>query len=425
MDLNQLKLSRWIGRINKITGLLVEATLPGAVMGELCELETESGERRLAEVVGFRDQRAILLVLGAGGGLYHGAAVHPTGRQLQIALSPDLLGRTLDSLGQPLDGLPPVVADEWRTVDNDPPEAYGRPRIDQVFETRVKAIDGLLTMGVGQRIGLFAGSGVGKSTMMGMIAKYGRADVNVISLVGERGREVQDFIEESLGPEGLKRSVVVIATSDQPPMFRLKCLYTATTIAEYFRDQGNNVLLMVDSVTRTAMAAREVGLSVGEPPTMKGYTPSVFAILPRLMERAGYSKYGSITGLYSVLVDGDDFNEPIADTARGILDGHILLSRQLAARNHFPAINVLGSISRLFTEVTTKEQQQLAGQLRDLMARYEKSEDLISIGAYTGGDERLDRAIALQDGINGFLRQPTDEPVPYEQMFNQLKTLLS
>ncbi|HEY9885722.1 MAG TPA: FliI/YscN family ATPase, partial [Vampirovibrionales bacterium] len=355
------KLAKWVGSVSKIVGLMIECKIPGATIGELCEIVTEGGEKRLAEVVGFKDDTCILLLLGAGGGLHQGSKVYPTGKTLQVPVGPQLLGRVLDSLGNPLDGKPLKGIKERRGVDADPPEAYGRPRIDEVFSTGVRAVDSLLTLGVGQRVGLFAGSGVGKSTLMGMIARYSDADVNVIALVGERGREVQDFIEESLGEEGLKKSVVIIATSDQPAMFRLKCLYTATTIAEYFRDKGKKVMLMVDSVTRTAMAAREVGLSVGEPPTMKGYTPSVFAMLPRILERAGRSKQGSITGIYSTLVDGDDFNEPIADAVRGILDGHILLSRDVAAKNHFPAINILGSVSRLFTELSDEPHKKAAG----------------------------------------------------------------
>ncbi|MDX1918602.1 MAG: FliI/YscN family ATPase [Candidatus Caenarcaniphilales bacterium] len=419
-------LKRWVGTVSKIVGLMIECRIPGATIGELCEIVTDDGDKRLAEVVGFKDEICILLLLGAGGGLHQGSKVYPTGKTLQAPVGQAMLGRIVDSLGRPLDNKPLTGINEWREIDADPPEAYGRPRIDQVFATGTRAIDGLLTLGVGQRVGLFAGSGVGKSTLMGMIARYSDADINVIGLVGERGREVQDFIEESLGEEGLKKSVVVIATSDQPAMFRLKCLYTATTIAEYFRDQGNKVLLMVDSVTRTAMAGREVGLSIGEPPTMKGYTPSVFAMLPRLLERAGRSKLGSITAIYSVLVDGDDFNEPIADTTRGILDGHILLSRDIASRNHFPAINILNSVSRLFTELADKPHQQAAGDIRNAMAMYQKSEDLITIGAYNfGTDPRLDRAIQLQDPINQFLIQATHEPTPYKETIEKLKGIAS
>ncbi len=418
------RLTRWIGSVSKIVGLMIECKIPGAMIGELCEIVTDNGERRLAEVVGFKDDTSILLLLGAGGGLHQGSKVYPTGKTLQVPVGKAMLGRIVDSLGRPLDGKSLNGVKEWRGIDADPPEAYGRPRIDEIFSTGVRAIDSLLTLGVGQRVGLFAGSGVGKSTLMGMIARYSDSDVNVIGLVGERGREVQDFIEESLGPEGIKKSVVVIATSDQPAMFRLKCLYTATTMAEYFRDQGKKVLLMVDSVTRTAMAGREVGLSVGEPPTMKGYTPSVFAMLPRILERAGRSKKGSITAIYSTLVDGDDFNEPIADTVRGILDGHIILSRDIAARNHFPAINILGSVSRLFTELADKDHQQAAGDIRNLMATYQKSEDLITIGAYNKGtDPRLDRAIDLQDPINNFLKQGTYEVSKIEDTLRALKQI--
>jgi flagellum-specific ATP synthase len=420
------KLTRWVGTVSKIVGLMIESKIPGATIGELCEIVTDSGDKRLAEVVGFKDETCILLLLGAGGGLHQGSKVYPTGKTLQVPLGNSMLGRIIDSLGRPLDGRSLSGIKEWRGIDADPPEAYGRPRIDEVFSTGVKAIDSLLTLGVGQRVGLFAGSGVGKSTLMGMIARYSDSEVNVIALVGERGREVQDFIEESLGPEGIKKSVVIIATSDQPAMFRLKCMYTATTIAEYFRDKGKKVLLMADSVTRLAMAAREVGLSIGEPPTMKGYTPSVFALLPRVLERAGRSKKGSITGIYTTLVDGDDFNEPIADTVRGILDGHIILSRDIAAKNHFPAINVLSSVSRLFTELADKEHQAAAGDIRNVMANYQKSEDLITIGAYNKGtDKNLDRAINLQDPINEFLKQHTHAPNEYKNTIKQLKDISS
>lgn len=421
--IDQEKLTQWVGTITKISGLMIEAIIPGATIGELCNIVTDSGESRMAEIVGFRGDVSMLLVLGAGGGLHQGSKVYPTGKSLQIPVGHSLLGRIIDSLGQPLDNKPLEDIEEWRGLDNDPPEAFGRPRIDEVFATGVRAIDSLLTLGVGQRVGLFAGSGVGKSTLMGMIARHSDSEVNVIALVGERGREVQDFIEASLGEDGLRKSVLVIATSDQPSMFRLKCLFTATTIAEFFRDQGKKVMLMVDSVTRTAMAGREVGLSVGEPPTMKGYTPSVFAMLPRILERAGCSQTGSITAIYSTLVDGDDFNEPIADTVRGILDGHVLLSRQVAAKNHFPAINILGSVSRLFNELADDAHKESAGQFRDLMATYQKSEDLITIGAYQGGDKQLDRAIALQDKMNEFLKQKVEYASPIQETLATLKSI--
>lgn len=413
-------LIQWIGKVNKISGLMLEATIPNAHIGEICIIKTDSGEIRKAEIVGFKDDTSMLLVLGAGGGLHQGAKVYPTGKTLQIPCGWNMLGRIIDSMGNPLDGKELPVVDEWRDVDADPPEAFGRPRIETVFSTGVKAIDGLLTLGEGQRVGLFAGSGVGKSTLMGMIARYSDAEINVIGLVGERGREVQDFIEQSLGEEGLKKSVLIIATGDQPSMFRLKCVFTATTIAEYFRDQGKKVMLMVDSVTRTAMAGREIGLSIGEPPTMKGYTPSVFAMLPRLLERAGKSKDGSITAIYSTLVDGDDFNEPIADCVRGVLDGHILLSRAVAARNHFPAIDILGSVSRLFTEITSKEHQKAAGNMRNMMATYAKNEDLVTIGAYEGGNPELDHAIHSQSSINSFLKQGVYDSVDFDDSINEL-----
>jgi len=417
---------RWIGSVSKIIGLTLECTIPGALLGEVCEIVTDSGEKKFAEVVGFRGEKTLLVLLGSSGGLHQGSKVYRTGKILQIPVGQSLLGRVLDSLGKPIDGKPLGDFQEYRGIDADPPEAFGRPRIKEVFSTGVRAIDGFLTLGVGQRVGLFAGSGVGKSTLLGMIARYSDSEINVISLVGERGREVQDFIEESLGEEGLKKSVVVIATSDQPSMFRMKCLYTATTIAEYFRDQGKKVMLMVDSVTRMAMAGREVGLSLGEPPTMKGYTPSVFAMLPRVLERAGNSKRGSITAIYSVLVDGDDFNEPIADTTRGILDGHILLSRDLAEKNHFPAINVLGSISRLFTELAQDQHKQATAELRNLLAVYQKSEDLITIGAYEKGtDTKVDRAIDLQEPIEDLLKQDTYSPTRFEETIESLVSIAS
>jgi flagellum-specific ATP synthase len=324
-----------------------------------------------------------------------------------------------------MDHKPVPVYEEYRDIEQPAPDSFGRPRIHDVFSTGVRAIDGLLTLGVGQRIGLFAGSGVGKSTTMGMLARYCSADINVICLVGERGREVQDFLEESLGEEGLKRSVCVIATGDRPAMMRMKCLFTATTIAEYFRDKGKNVLLMVDSMTRTAMAARDVGLAVGEPPTMKGYTPSVFSMIPRVLERAGKSQLGSITAVYAVLVEGDDVNEPIADTVRGVLDGHIWLSRRIAERNHFPAIDVLGSISRLFTEITDEQHQASAANMRNLMSTYKENEDLINIGAYEkGSNANIDKSINLKGEIDKFLKQGKKEATPFPQTVQHLNSIM-
>lgn len=414
----------WEGYVSKVVGLLLEAQLPGAMVGEVCTIITQAGVHKTAEVVGFRGDVCLLLLLEEGKGVSQGCKVIPSGKTFQIGLSNELLGRVINAVGEPLDHKPAPVYQEWRDIEQAPPDSYGRPRITEVFSTGVKAIDGTLTLGRGQRVGLFAGSGVGKSTLMGMIARYSEADVNVIALVGERGREVQDFIEASLGPEGIKRSVTVIATGDQPAMMRMKCLMTATTVAEYFRDQGKKVLLMVDSVTRMAMAARDVGLAVGEPPTMKGYTPSVFSLIPRVLERAGNSTTGSITAIYAVLVEGDDMNEPIADTTRGVLDGHIVLSRRIATRNHYPSIDVLGSVSRLFTEIADPQHQRAAGNLRNSMAVYGENEDLINIGAYErGSSQMIDATIEQKPRIDKFLQQSINESVPYTETVRQLKSL--
>ncbi len=415
-ELSKNELRRWTGYVNKVVGLLLEAKLPGAMVGELCNVITDHGEMKPAEVVGFKGDVSLLLLLVDGKGVHQGSKIIQTGRPIEVLVGEGLLGRILDVFGRPLDGNNLEGSFFPKPLDANPPDAYGRPRIDTVFSTGVRAIDGLLTLGIGQRVGIFAGSGVGKSTTLGMIARYGDADVNVIALIGERGREVQDFIEVSLGEEGLKKSVVVVATSDQPAMLRMKCLYTATTIAEYFRDQGLNVLLMADSVTRLAMSARDVGLSVGEPPTMKGYTPSVFAMLPKILERAGRSKEGSITAIYTVLVEGDDFNEPICDAVRGILDGHIILSRAIAAKNHYPSIDVLNSVSRLFTELASKDHQDAGGFIRNMMATYNNAEDLIAIGAYEkGSDPRIDKAVLLKPVIDSFLQQGIFETCSYEE----------
>jgi flagellum-specific ATP synthase len=423
--LDNFESREWYGYVSKVVGLLLEAQLPGAKVGEICRIVTDEGEEKLAEVVGFKGQVSLLLSLVDGKGISQGCKVFPTGSTLQIGLSPDLLGRVINAVGEPMDKKDPVVPEEFRDIEQAPPDSFGRPRIKEVFATGVRAIDSTLTFGEGQRIGLFAGSGVGKSTTMGMIARYSDADINVIALVGERGREVQDFIEASLGEEGMKRSVCVIATGDQPAMMRMKCLLTATTIAEYFRDKGNKVMLMADSVTRMAMAARDVGLAVGEPPTMKGYTPSVFSLIPRVLERAGKSQDGSITAIYAVLVEGDDMNEPVADTVRGVLDGHIVLSRKIAHKNHYPAIDVLGSVSRLFTEITSKEQQAQAGELRNLLAVYNENEDLINIGAYErGSNPTIDKAIDKVPQINAFLQQGIYDQISYEDTLNQLKVMM-
>ncbi len=364
----------------------------------------------VAEAVGFRDRHVLLMPLGELGGISAGSDVVSLGKPLQVALSPALLGRVLDGLGRPLDGkgrIPNAVSAQITGV---PPSALTRRRVDTPLSLGVRAIDGLLSCGRGQRVGIFAGSGVGKSTVLGMIARNTEADVNVIALVGERGKEVRDFVERDLGEAGLRRSVVIVATSDQPALVRIKAAFVATRIAEYFRDDGLDVMLMMDSVTRFAMAQREIGLAIGEPTTTRGYTPSVFALLPKLLERAGTSERGTITGLYTVLVDGDDMNEPVADAVRSILDGHIVLSRKLAAANHYPAIDVLASVSRVMTDVVSREHVTCASAVRDLMATYREAEDLINIGAYVAGSNpRVDLALARYEEIRAFLRQGINE----------------
>ncbi|SHE35639.1 flagellar protein export ATPase FliI [Caloramator proteoclasticus] len=414
---------KFIGKVKKVVGLTIEVEGINAFIGELCNIKLLNGKYVQAEVVGFTDKGILLMPLGDLTGVSTGSLVFPTGSQLQVPVGKQLLGKILDGLGRPLDGSS-IMYEAKYNLDSDPPNPLQRKRITDIIPTGVKAIDGFLTCGLGQRVGIFAGSGVGKSTLLGMIAKYSEADVNVIGLIGERGREVKEFIEKDLGEEGLKKSVIVVATSDQPPLLRLKGAFTATAIAEYFRDQGLNVMLMMDSVTRFAMAQREVGLTIGEPPTTKGYTPSVFAMLPRLLERSGNSNKGSITAFYTVLVDGDDFNEPIADAVRGILDGHIVLSRKLASMNHFPAIDILSSISRLMPQIAQENHYQKASELRDLLAIYKESEDLINVGAYQkGSNYKIDRAIALNDKINGFLRQKMNEHHRFAEVLEMLNSI--
>ncbi|QGP92840.1 putative ATP synthase YscN [Neomoorella glycerini] len=397
------------GKVTRVTGLTIEARGLKAAVGELCHIYNNGAAPVVAEVVGFREEVTLLMPLGELEGIGPGCRVMAAGHGHRIPVGRGLMGRVLDGLGRPLDGMP-LVGGDLQPVNNRPPHPLARRRIKEILATGIKAIDALLTCGCGQRVGIFAGSGVGKSTLLGMIARHSTADINVIALIGERGREVRDFIEGDLGPEGLARSVVVVATSDQPALVRIKGAFTATAIAEYFRDQGQNVLLMMDSLTRFAIAQREIGLAIGEPPATRGYTPSVFASLPRLVERAGNGAKGSITGLYTVLVEGDDMNEPVADTVRGLLDGHIVLSRKLAARNHYPAIDVLQSISRLMPEITSRDQQDKAGYLRDLLAAYQEAADLIEIGAYQqGSNPRVDAALQYYVAIQAFLRQGVDE----------------
>ena len=420
------ELYTYLGKIDKIVGTTVESMGPACRLGDVCTIDVVEGEALvMAEVVGFRENRVLLMPYEEMEGIGYGSAVRNTGERLRIAVSDQLIGRTVDAMGMPIDGLGPVGDVSYYTITGKPSNPMTRPRIDTVIQMGVKAIDGLLTVGKGQRMGIFAGSGVGKSTLMGMIAKNVKADVNVIALVGERGREVLEFMEKDLGPEGMRRSILVVATSDQPAMLRKQCPSVATGIAEFFRDQGYDVLLMMDSLTRFAMAQREIGLAVGEPPVSRGYTPSIYAELPKLLERSGNFQKGSITGVYTVLVEGDDTNEPIADTVRGILDGHIVLSRRLANSNHFPAIDIGASISRLMADIVSDEHKRLAARVRDVMGIYEKNADLVSVGAYKAGtNPRLDYALGKMDGINQFLTQGVDEAFSYEEDLEAMRKLL-
>ena len=415
------------GRIVEVVGLLVESTGPSASIGEVCRILGKNGELIvLAEVVGFRSERTLLMPLGTIEGVHPGNTVVATRRPLMISVGYELLGRVLNGIGKEMDGKGPLETPIERPIFSEIPDPLKRNRVSKPFQTGIRAIDGFLTLGEGQRVGIFAGSGVGKSILMGMMAKNCRADVNVIVLVGERGREVRDFLERDLGEEGIKRSVIVVATSDQPALIRLKASMVGAAIAEFFRDDGKKVLFMCDSITRLAMAQREIGLTIGEPPTTRGYTPSVFAMLPQFLERAGNSDKGSITGLFTVLVEGGDMDEPVADAARGILDGHILLSRELANKNHFPAIDILGSISRCMTDVIDDSHRRIVGDLRDNMATYKSNEDLISIGAYEKGrNPKIDKAIQLHDHINRYLKQDRNETATFEQARNMLNQLLA
>ena len=411
------------GKIENIVGMSIEAS--GAV-GDICRIYNgDSGGQVTAEVVGFKNDHILLMPYSDMSGISAGNFVRNTGAQLTLQVGEFLRGRIINALGQPIDGKGPFEGGTPYCVGGNYINPLQRPPIRERIQFGVKAIDGLITIGKGQRIGIFAGSGVGKSTLMGMIAKNVTADINVIALVGERGREVLEFVEKDLGPEGMKRSILVVATSDQPAMLRMKCPSVATGIAEYFRDQGYDVLLMMDSLTRFAMAQREIGLAIGEPPVARGYTPSMYAEMPKLLERSGNFSRGSITGVYTVLVEGDDTNEPIADTVRGILDGHIVLSRQLANSNHYPAIDVSASISRLMVEIVPPEHRQLASRIRDIMSVYEKNADLVAIGAYKPGSNRkLDFAMSKIDAVNGFLTQDVNEAFSYEQCVEEMGKLL-
>lgn len=409
------------GKVDQIIGMTMEATGIACNIGDTCTIEADDGRNIPAEVVGLRGGKALLMPYQDIEGIGYGSIVRNTGEKLAVRVGEGLIGRTVDALGHPLDNAGEIEGDVFYPINGTPQNPMDRPQIDTPIQLGVKAIDGLLTMGKGQRMGIFAGSGVGKSTLMGMIARNVKADVNVIALVGERGREVVEFINRDLGPEGVKRSVLVVATSDQPAMMRSKCALTATAIAEYFRDQGMDVLLMMDSLTRFAMAQREIGLNIGEPPVARGYTPSIYSTLPKLLERSGNFEKGSITGIYTVLVEGDDANEPISDTVRGIIDGHIMLSRKVAMKNHYPAIDVLASVSRLMNEIASAEHLEAAGKMRRLMSVYQENQDLISIGAYkSGSNPELDYAMTRMQEINAFLQQKVDEPFLFEQTIELL-----
>lgn len=417
---------QYYGKVSKVVGLTIESDGPEVNIGELCKLHASKGKRIIhAEVVGFKDNKVLLMPLGEMTGVGPGNLVVASDSVLKVGVGKNLIGRVLDGMGVPIDDKELLKPDQYYPINNKPPHPLNRKRITEPLTLGIKAIDGLLTVGKGQRIGIFAGSGVGKSTLMGMIARNTKADVNVIALIGERGREVKDFLEKDLQEEGLSRSVVVVATSDQPALVRLKGALAATAIAEYYRDQGKDVLLLMDSLTRFAMAQREIGLSIGEPPVSRGYTPSVFGIMPKLLERSGNSNKGSITGLYTVLVDGDDMTEPVTDAARGILDGHIVLSRSLANKNQYPAIDVLASVSRVMPDIITPEHKKAAGELKKALAIYTDAEDLINIGAYVkGSNEKIDYAIGLIDGIMGFLQQSTEDRFTFEEVLEMLYSVL-
>lgn len=413
------------GKVTQVVGLVIEASGPQASIGDLCEIRSPGRDTPLlTEVVGFRADRTLLMPIGEIAGVTIGSEVVAESHEPRVAVGPDALGRVLDALGRPIDGGSPIAAADTYPLRSAAPKAMERLPIHAPLPLGIRAIDAALTCGKGQRIGIFAGSGVGKSTLLGMAARHSRSDVNVIALVGERGREVREFIENDLGPEGQKRSVVVVATSDEPALVRLKCSFTATAIAEFFRDQGLDVLLMMDSVTRLAMAQREIGLAVGEPPSAKGYTPSVFALLPRLLERAGNNDKGTITGIYTVLVEGDDTNEPISDAVRAILDGHIVLTRDLAHRGHYPPIDILQSVSRVMPQITPAQQQAAARELRRMLAAHRDAADLIAIGAYqAGSNPETDQAIAAMPRIRQFLQQSIDDGTPYDDAIVRLQSV--
>lgn len=416
------------GTVTKVIGLVAEGRGIKAPLGSTCQLIPDAHGTQViqAEVVGFRDDVLLLMPYGEMRGIRPGSLIRNTSTPPLFPVGLRYLGQAIDAFGLPLDPARRITPARFNPLYADPPNPLTRPRISEPLDVGVRAINGLLTLGKGQRVGIMAGSGVGKSTLMGMMARYTAADINVIGLIGERGREVIEFIEKDLGPEGLARSVLIVATSDQGPLVRMRAAYAATAMAEFFRDQGKDVLLMMDSVTRFAMAQREIGLAVGEPPATRGYTPSVFSLLPQLLERAGTGEHGSITGLFTVLVEADDMNDPIADSVRSILDGHVVLNRELATQNHYPAIDVLESVSRLTRDLTTPEQQTLAACAREAMAIYRKNQDLVNIGAYpAGSNAAIDLSIRLRDPLNQFLRQRVDEGVPASESWQRLAGVLS
>jgi len=424
--LDHLNPIKTVGSVKRAVGLVVESQGPPVSVGELCEIVGSDRSQSIpAEVIGFRDNLVLTMPLYKVQGVRLGDRIICRKKQSTVPVSDSLLGRIIDGMGNPIDDLGPLNINKYYPLQPSGTNPLARKNIDQILGTGIRAIDGLLSCGKGQRIGIFGGSGIGKSTLLGMMARYTSADINVIGLVGERGREVRTFIERDLGEEGLKRSVVVTSTSDQPPLLRIRAALVAATIAEYFRDQGKDVLLMMDSITRFAMAQREVGLAAGEPPSSKGYTPSVFALLPRLVERAGnFVSGGSITGFYSVLVEGDDMNDPVADAVRSLLDGHVVLDRELAWRNHYPCIDILASVSRLMPDLVQNSYTESAGKIRNLLSTYNKAEDMINIGAYTkGSNPKIDLAVRKIDSINGFLKQRYDEQVSVENAMSRLEEM--
>lgn len=423
--INKTEPKKSIGKVIQIVGLIIEADGPTGKISDLCYIyNSPSSEPIWAEIVGFREDRILLMPLGSMDGLRIGATVVNTDAPMKIDVGYQLIGRVLDGLGKPMDGLGEIHSDVSYSTQGEIVNPLNRNLIRESLSLGIKSVDAFVTMGKGQRLGVFAGSGVGKSTTLAMMAKNTSADLNVIALIGERGREVREFIETTLGEEGMRRSIVIVATSEQPSLVKIKAAFVASAIAEFFRNEGKDVLFMLDSVTRIAMAQREVGLAVGEPPATRGYTPSVFALMPKLLERAGSNEKGTISGLYTVLVEGDDFNEPVSDTVRSILDGHIMLSRDLAHKNHYPAVDVLQSISRVMNDVVSSEHKKAAAKIREMLAVYKKNEDLINIGAYVkGSNKTVDTAISMMDEINSFLTQSVDEKIDYRQTVEELLEL--